>query len=69
MDEDGARLGFLGQKTWEATATLSCRPLEELEFRLEYRHDDSNRLVFSDHHTVGHNHGLNTLSLEVLFRF
>ncbi|MCE9584800.1 MAG: porin [Planctomycetes bacterium] len=69
VDEDGSRLGVLGQTTWESTATLSCRPLKELEFRLEYRHDDSNRLVYSTRGGAGLSHHQNTVSLEVLFRF
>jgi len=52
-DNDGVRTGF-EQQMWEITPTLSIKPfagrsgLENLEFRVEYRHDQSNEDVFED---------------------
>lgn len=45
-DEDGARTGTR-QDLWELTTTLKWQLTDRLHVRFEYRHDESNRKVFS----------------------
>ena len=45
-DEDGTRTGTK-QDLWEVTTTLKYKITDNLHFRAEYRHDDSDKRVFS----------------------
>ena len=49
-DHDDVRIvsGFLGHELWEFTLTPEFKVRDNMIVRVEYRHDDSNRLVFSD---------------------
>jgi hypothetical protein len=51
LDPDGARNGILTPGTsvslWEGTATVEYKIWKGLVGRLEYRHDDANRKIFS----------------------
>lgn len=67
-DVDGARLGLSGQTMWEQTFTLSWRPIDAAEVRIEARHDESNRDVFDNEMPLDSD-DQDTLSFEVIYRF
>ncbi|MBI3272470.1 MAG: porin [Planctomycetes bacterium] len=68
-DPEGARLGVPGQTVQEATLTLSWRPVDPAEVRLEFRHDVSDQHAFDDGDRVQDARTQDTLSLEAIFRF
>lgn len=47
-DNAGVRAGTLDQDLWEITLTPEFQIRDNMIVRVEYRHDDSNKLVFSD---------------------
>jgi hypothetical protein len=73
-DEDGVRTGT-SQDLWEATTTAKWKITERLMARVEYRHDESNKRVFSqkllrrevDTSVFRFLHGQDTLSAELAF--
>jgi hypothetical protein len=73
-DPEGFRTGT-AQKLWEITPTLQLRPLaghtpfDNLLFRLEYRHDQSNEDVFEDHDGDFTKKTQDTVALELLYYF
>jgi hypothetical protein len=74
-DEDGVRTGTK-QDLWEATTTLKYKITDNLHFRAEYRHDDSDKHVFARRRfTVGDDvittfvKGQDTLAAELAYLF
>jgi hypothetical protein len=73
QDDDGARTGF-EQKMWEITPTLSIKPFvghrtfDNLEFRVEYRHDQSDERVFEDSNG-SLKKSQDTVALQLLYYF
>jgi hypothetical protein len=74
-DEEGVRTGR-AQDLWEVTTTLKWKLSESLQARLEYRHDESNRKVFSqkrfrieDESITRFLHGQDTLAAELAYLF
>lgn len=74
-DEDGVRTGTK-QDLWETTTTLKYQITENLHLRAEYRHDDSDKRVFSRRRfTVGDDvittfvKGQDTVTAELAYLF
>ena len=74
-DEDGVRTGTR-QDLWETTTTLKYKLTDSLQLRAEYRHDDSNKRVFSQKQfTVGDEtitrflSGQDTVAAELAYLF
>jgi hypothetical protein len=74
-DTDGARTGT-PQDLWELTTTLKWMLTDHLHARVEYRHDESNRKVFSqkifqrgDESITRFLHGQDTLTAELAYLF
>ena len=74
-DEDGVRTGTK-QDLWEATTTLKYKITDNLHFRAEYRHDNSDKRVFSQRqYTIGNEaitrflHGQDTVAAELAYLF
>ncbi len=68
-DDDGARMGVVGQTVEELTFTGSWKPFDFAEVRLEYRHDWADINVFDDASAPANDDEQDTLSLEVIYRF
>jgi len=73
-DGDGSRTGF-NQRLWEFTPTLSIKPFQDnknnlgnLEFRAEYRHDQSDKDVF-ENDNGGLEDTQDTIALQLLYSF
>lgn len=66
-DHSAVRAGTLGQNLWEITLTPEFQVRDNMIVRVEYRHDDSNRLVFSD--GVGFSDSQNTIAINALVYF
>ncbi len=69
VDDDGARMGLVGQRVQEMTLTAAWKPIGAAEVRLEYRHDWSSVDVFDDGEDVGTSDEQDTMSFEVIYRF
>ena len=66
-DDDGVRTGFVGNDMWEITITPEFRINENMVVRAEYRHDDSNQLVFDD--GAGLSDSQDTVAINALIYF
>jgi predicted porin len=66
-DNDGVRTGTIGQDLWEITITPEFRINNNMVVRVEYRHDDSNRLTFDD--GAGVSDSQDTIALNALVYF
>jgi hypothetical protein len=67
-DDDGFRLGAVGNKLWEVTLTPEFRISENMVVRFEYRHDQSNLGVFENSRGVGTSHQ-DTVAMNALVHF
>ena len=67
-DDDGFRLGVVGNKLWEFTLTPEFRIAENLVVRFEYRHDESNMGVFENSRGAGTGHQ-DTVAMNALIHF
>jgi len=59
--------GVFGQNLWEFTLTPEFKVRDNMIVRVEYRHDDSNRLVFSD--GAGMSDSQDTIAINALVYF
>lgn len=66
-DHSGVRAGTPGQNLWEFTLTPEFKVRDNMIVRVEYRHDDSNRLVFSD--GAGMSDSQDTIAINALVYF
>ena len=67
-DDDGFRLGVVGNKLWEFTLTPEFRIAENLVVRFEYRHDESNMGVFENSRGTSTGHQ-DTVAMNALIHF
>lgn len=68
-DQDGFRTSVAGGQTLrEVTLTLACKMAENLEWRAEVRHDESNQNVFVDDQGVAQD-TQNTVALAAYYTF
>jgi Putative beta-barrel porin-2, OmpL-like. bbp2 len=67
-DDDGFRLGAVGNKLWEFTLTPEFRIAENMVVRFEYRHDQSNLGVFENSLGTGKK-SQNTVAMNALIFF
>jgi len=67
-DDDGFRLGAVGNKLWEITFTPEFRINQNMVVRFEYRHDQSNLGVFENSRGVGTSHQ-DTFAMNALIHF
>jgi hypothetical protein len=68
-DQDGFRTAVVGGQTLrELTATLSCKMMENLEWRAEVRHDESNQNVFVDDQGIAED-TQNTVAVAAYYSF
>lgn len=68
-DDEGARMGTVGQHVWEGTITLGWKPIDPAEVRLEYRNDWAEEAVFDQGEGLGGETDQGTISLEAIYRF
>jgi len=66
-DDDGAVFGMIDNELWEVTLTAGYTWVEGLETRLEYRHDDTDALMFDDDGKADDSQ--DTISVQVLYCF
>ena len=67
-DDDGFRLGVVGNKLYEFTITPEFRIAENMVVRFEYRHDESNLGVFENSRGTGTGHQ-DTVAMNALIHF
>ncbi len=67
-DDDGFRLGAVGNKLWEVTLTPEFRIAQNMVVRFEYRHDQSNLGVFENSRGAGTSHQ-DTFAMNALIHF
>jgi hypothetical protein len=67
-DDDGFRLGAVGNKLWEFTLTPEFRVAENMVVRFEYRHDESNLGIFENSRGAGTGHQ-DTVAMNALIHF
>ena len=67
-DDDGFRLGAVGNKLWEITLTPEFRINQNMVVRFEYRHDQSNLGVFENSVGAGTSHQ-DTIAMNALVHF
>jgi len=54
---------------WELTLTGHCWLADNLEFRVEYRHDDSDNAIFADDSAAGTDQEDNSIGIQLLYTF